>query len=218
MAEKQNKTAVSEKVGAELVASESSTGSLSLSLIADLRKIIEQGRREAYAAVSQVMISTYWNIGKRIVEEEQGGADYAKYGQYLLRDLGEQLCAEYGRGYTKRRLEEYRLFYLSFRNIEIAQTRLCNLTWSHFRIIMREPTPEGRAWYVRIYDDLFKGADDNPTIGVLLCTDTDNTIARYSVLHENEQLFAAKYMAYLPTEKEWRHEIEQQKILSGATS
>ncbi len=65
--------------------------------------------------------------------------------------------------------------------------------------------------YVRMYDNLFKGADDNPTIGVLLCTDTDNTIARYSVLHENEQLFAAKYMAYLPTEEELRHEIEQQK-------
>lgn len=51
--------------------------------------------------------------------------------------------------------------------------------------------------YVRMYDDLIEGADDAPTIGVLLCTDTDNTIARYSVLHDNNQLFAAKYMTYL---------------------
>ena len=51
--------------------------------------------------------------------------------------------------------------------------------------------------YVRMYDDLIKGADDAPTIGVLLCTDTDNTIARYSVLHDNNQLFAAKYMTYM---------------------
>ena len=65
--------------------------------------------------------------------------------------------------------------------------------------------------YVRMYDDLMKGADDQPTIGVLLCTDTDNTIARYSVLHESEQLFAAKYMTYMPTEEELRHEIEHQK-------
>jgi RecB family endonuclease NucS len=65
--------------------------------------------------------------------------------------------------------------------------------------------------YVRMYDDLIKGEDDMPTIGVLLCTDTDNTIARYSVLHENEQLFAAKYMTYMPTEEELRREIEQQK-------
>ena len=65
--------------------------------------------------------------------------------------------------------------------------------------------------YVRMYDDLVKGADDNPTIGILLCTDTDNTIARYSVLHESEQIFAAKYMPYMPTEEELRQEIEQQK-------
>lgn len=65
--------------------------------------------------------------------------------------------------------------------------------------------------YVRMYDDLVKGEDDNPTIGVLLCTDTDKTIAKYSVLHDSEQLYATKYMAYMPTEEELRKEIEQQK-------
>jgi predicted nuclease of restriction endonuclease-like (RecB) superfamily len=65
--------------------------------------------------------------------------------------------------------------------------------------------------YVRMYDDLMKGEDDQPTIGVLLCTDTDNTIARYSVLHDSDQIFAAKYMTYMPTEEELRREIEQQK-------
>ena len=65
--------------------------------------------------------------------------------------------------------------------------------------------------YVRMYDDLVKGEDDQPTIGVLLCTDTDNTIARYSVLNDSDQLFAAKYMTYMPTEEELRREIEQQK-------
>ena len=65
--------------------------------------------------------------------------------------------------------------------------------------------------YVRMYDDLIKSPDDAPTIGVLLCTDTDNTIARYSVLNDSEQLFATKYMTYMPTEDELRNEIEQQK-------
>ncbi len=65
--------------------------------------------------------------------------------------------------------------------------------------------------YVRMYDDLIKQSDDAPTIGVLLCTDTDNTIARYSVLHDNNSLYAAKYMTYMPTEEELRNEIEQQK-------
>jgi len=65
--------------------------------------------------------------------------------------------------------------------------------------------------YVRMYDDLQKTDGDNPTIGILLCAETDNTIARYSVLKENRQLFASKYMPYLPTEDELTAEIERQK-------
>ena len=65
--------------------------------------------------------------------------------------------------------------------------------------------------YVRMYDDLMRSEDDQPTIGVLLCTDTDKTVARYSVLHDSNQLFAAKYMTYMPTEEELRQEIERQK-------
>lgn len=65
--------------------------------------------------------------------------------------------------------------------------------------------------YVRMFDDLQKREDDNPTIGILLCTETDKTIAKYSVLNENKQLFAAKYMPYLPTEEELIAEIEKQK-------
>ena len=67
--------------------------------------------------------------------------------------------------------------------------------------------------YVRMYDDLKKREDDNPTIGILLCTETDKTIARYSVLNGNRQLFASKYLPYLPTEKELEEEIERQKAL-----
>lgn len=67
--------------------------------------------------------------------------------------------------------------------------------------------------YVRMYDDLKRGKDDNPTIGILLCTKTDTTIARYSVLNESKQLFATKYMVYLPTEEELVAEIERQKTL-----
>jgi len=65
--------------------------------------------------------------------------------------------------------------------------------------------------YVRMCDDLKRGKDDNPTIGILLCTETDKTIARYSVLNENRQLFASKYLSYLPTEEELVAEIERQK-------
>lgn len=65
--------------------------------------------------------------------------------------------------------------------------------------------------YVRMFDDLIRREDDNPTIGLLLCADTDDDIAKYSVLKGNEQVFAAKYMPFLPSQEELRREIEKQK-------
>ena len=65
--------------------------------------------------------------------------------------------------------------------------------------------------YVRMFDEQMKGEGDNPTIGIVLSSDTDADIAKYSVLHDNDHLFQAKYMLYMPSEEELRNEIEQQK-------
>ena len=67
--------------------------------------------------------------------------------------------------------------------------------------------------YVRMFDDLKRGEDDNPTIGIILCESKDNTVVKYSVLKENEQLFASKYQRILPTEEELIAEIEREKRL-----
>lgn len=322
-------------------------------LVADVRKIIEIGRGQAYAAASHAAITTYWSVGRRIVEEEQGGQARADYGKGIIKNLAEALVPVYGNSYSKRNLDYYKKFYLLFPDIQIVNTRVHNLEWSHVRRILSVTNPNARLWYlenastsmwsvreldrnistqyyerrlaaqlpanvndlptdkdkdpleyiknpvvaefmgfrrdtsyseteleqalidnlekfilelgrgfafverqqhvvtdtadffidlvfynfkmkrfvifelkthrlshqdigqldmyVRMYDDLVKGDDDQPTVGVLLCTDTDSTIARYSVLHESDQLFAAKYMTYMPTEEELRREIEQQK-------
>lgn len=66
--------------------------------------------------------------------------------------------------------------------------------------------------YIRMYDEIKKNKDDNPTLGIVLCSETDEDIARYSILHGNEQLFASKYKLYLPSESELRAEIEAQKM------
>nr|WP_294251888.1 PDDEXK nuclease domain-containing protein [uncultured Chryseobacterium sp.] len=66
--------------------------------------------------------------------------------------------------------------------------------------------------YVRMYNDLKKGTDDNPTIGIILCTEKDETVVKYSVLSENEKLFASKYRTYLPDEKELKMLIETDRI------
>lgn len=67
--------------------------------------------------------------------------------------------------------------------------------------------------YVRMYDELKRTESDNPTIGIVLCEDTDDDIARFSVLHDNDHLFASKYMAYMPTQEQLRAEIERQKTI-----
>ena len=67
--------------------------------------------------------------------------------------------------------------------------------------------------YIRMYDELKRSEGDNPTLGIVLCSETDEDIARYSVMHGSEQLFASKYKLYLPTEAELRAEIEAQKAI-----
>lgn len=67
--------------------------------------------------------------------------------------------------------------------------------------------------YLKLYDKFKRTEGDNPTIGIVLCSETSKDIARYSILKGNEQLFAAKYKTYLPTEEQLRREIERQKEL-----
>ena len=67
--------------------------------------------------------------------------------------------------------------------------------------------------YLRMYDELKRGKDDNPTIGLLLCDDTDDDIARYSILHDNDHMFASKYMTVMPSPQQLRAEIERQKAI-----
>jgi len=67
--------------------------------------------------------------------------------------------------------------------------------------------------YIRMFDDLKRGKDDNPTIGILLCADKDETIVKYSLLNGSQQMFASKYLPYMPTEEELTREIEHQKTI-----
>jgi predicted nuclease of restriction endonuclease-like (RecB) superfamily len=70
--------------------------------------------------------------------------------------------------------------------------------------------------YVRMYDGLFAVPDDNPTIGLILCTEKNETVARYSVLNDRRQIFASKYMLCLPSEEQLRHEVERERRLIEA--
>lgn len=321
--------------------------------IQDVKQIIEQGRQQAYAAVSYMMIETYWKIGERIVLQEQNGKERADYGKQLIAQLSVELTRTYGKGFSPRNLAYFKQFYLTISDLEILHTRVQNLTWSHIKTILRVEDQTAARWYittasqemwsvrtldrnistqyferhfkqpqlvenkrkenkpdkleilknpivaeflgftqntdysetdlekgliahlqefliemgrgfayvarqqristdagdfyidlvfynyilkcfvlidlkcgqithqdvgqmdmyVRMYDELKRTEGDNPTIGIVLCSETSKDIARYSILKGNEQLFAAKYMPLMPTEDELRREIEHQKEL-----
>ena len=79
-----------------------------------MRGILADARRAAYTAVNSAMVAAYWQIGRRIVEEEQGGAAKATYGEGLLKALSKDLTAEFGKGYSLPNLKNFRKFYLTY--------------------------------------------------------------------------------------------------------
>lgn len=337
--------------------SENAETKIQSDLVADVKAIVGNGLRKAYQDANVTTVHTYWQVGRRIVEEEQKGEKRAEYGSRLITSLAEALSVEYSRGFTARDLRNYRQLYLCFRDLEIWYTRVPNLTWSHYRTVLSVTNEDARYWYVmeaaremwnvrvlarnvgsqyyqrllqspkkdaviaemkknteslqmdardflkdpvvaeflqlpsntdyteteleksiikhlksfllelgrgfafmyeqyhvatdvgdffidlvfynvvlkcyvlidlktkkvthqdvgqmdmyvRMFDDLKRTKDDNPTIGLLLCSETSEDIARYSVLHDSKQLFQAKYLTCMPSEDELRKEIEHQK-------
>ncbi len=116
-------------------------------LLADLRTIIASGRGRAAAAVNVELVLTYWSVGERIVREEQGGAERAAYGTGLLARLGRILGAEFGRGFAEVSLQNMRRFYLAY---PISSALRRELTWTHYRTLMRLDSAERRAFYERM--------------------------------------------------------------------
>lgn len=90
-------------------------------LLGDLTELLAEARRAAGRSLNEVLTATYWEIGRRIVEFEQGGADRAVYGEALLQRLSRDLSAQFGRGFSQENLRLMRLFYLGYRD-RIPQT------------------------------------------------------------------------------------------------
>ena len=120
---------------------------LPTAFLKDIQSIIDTGRRQAYAAVGQIAIATFWNVGRRIVEEEQNGLERAAYGTGLIKNLAERLIPVYGSSYSKRNLDYYRKFYLLFPNEEIVNARVHNLEWTHICRVLLATNYEAKLWY-----------------------------------------------------------------------
>lgn len=112
--------------------------------IDEVKGIIDSSRENAIRAVDQFRVHMYWKLGRRIVEEEQSGKERANYGDFLIRKLSEKLQAEYGKGYSIRQLEMFRLFYFTY---PIAHAVRAQLTWTHYRLLLRIDNQQKREFY-----------------------------------------------------------------------
>lgn len=105
------------------------------SFISEIKQIVIQARGKAYSAINSAMIEAYWQMGKRIVEEEQQGKERADYGKQLLKELSKELTKEFGKGFSIPSLYNYRLFYQTFSEIFSTPWRI--LSWSHYKLHKR---------------------------------------------------------------------------------
>ena len=117
---------------------------ISTKLIQDAKQIIENARKNAVRSVDFCRVQMYWNLGRRIFEEEQHGKKRADYGAYIVKSLAEKLEAEYGSGFSKRQLEFCRQFYNIF---PIANALRSQLNWSQYRMLIQISDPDKREYY-----------------------------------------------------------------------
>ena len=109
-----------------------------------IAQVINKGKQTAYKAINSAMILTYWEIGKLIVEEEQQGKERADYGNFIILTLAKRLKKEFGSGYSQANLRNFRQFFLLF---PIRYAVRSELTWTHYRLIMRVENANARAFY-----------------------------------------------------------------------
>ena len=113
-------------------------------ILSDARKIIDQARSNAVRSIDFCRVQMYWNLGKRIFEEEQQGKDRADYGAYIIKTLAEKLETEYGSGFGRRQLEQSRQFY---RTYPIANSLRSQLNWTQYRTLIQISDPDKREYY-----------------------------------------------------------------------
>ena len=114
------------------------------SIYREVKEILTTARNKVFRAANFAMVEAYWNIGKVIVEK-QGGKETAEYGSRLLENLSEKMTRDFGKGFTTTNLKYMRQFYLTFPN---RHTLCDDLSWSHYRLLMRVENKRARAFYI----------------------------------------------------------------------
>lgn len=115
-------------------------------LIQSISQIIEQAKSQVRQTVNSAMVQSYWEIGRLLVEDEQQGEERARYGKAILQNVSDRLTVMYGKGFDVRNLRNMRSFYLAF---PIRNALRTELSWTHYRSLMRIENPQARDWYIK---------------------------------------------------------------------
>ncbi|MBN2801882.1 MAG: DUF1016 family protein [Deltaproteobacteria bacterium] len=113
-------------------------------LLQDIGVLLTEGRKQAFRAVDNILVKTYWEIGKRIVEHEQRGSEKAEYGSQLLKELSKDLRIQYGKGFSRSNLQYMRLLYIKYPK---CQTLSGILSWSHYTELLSISDDLSRSFY-----------------------------------------------------------------------
>ena len=113
-------------------------------IYSSIKELMDNARNKVAREVNNILIQTYWEIGRIIVEDEQGNSDRAEYGKQLVTDLSKRLTKEYGKGFSRSNLQNMRNFYLSY---PICQTLSGKLSWSHYCELLSISDEQKRSFY-----------------------------------------------------------------------
>ena len=116
-------------------------------LLLQVQTVLRLARQQAHRSINRVMVEAYWRVGQLIVEHEQAGHARAAYGERVLDQLAQRLKDEFGTGFSVANLRNFRQFHLTFGWNEIRDTPCSELSWSHWRTLMRVADPAARRWY-----------------------------------------------------------------------
>jgi len=109
-----------------------------------IRGILSQARSKVWQAVNHEMVCCYWEIGRVLIEEEQHGEERAEYGKRIIQELSKRLTSEFGKGFDKRNLWFMRNFFMAYPKVNALRSEL---SWTHYRILLRVEKPDSRAFY-----------------------------------------------------------------------
>lgn len=148
-------TVLMDEQTAELATTDAAASGGYDAVLTGLVGLLEQARRQAVRSVNAVMTATYWEIGRRLVEVEQGGQARAEYGAELLKRLSADLTARFGRGFSRQNLQQMRQFYTTWQNRQTlsgnseltGREEQFPLPWSHYVKLLAVQNPNARAFY-----------------------------------------------------------------------